>query len=370
MPATGAAARWSRSTDVARNACLALSVFPLDPELPTLPLVTDPAYLHSLDPFAGSLHPPNVTVAHHPRHGACVLRYRLRRSPAHALNHPPAILYGKVYGNTNGDVVDGFLRALLSEQSRLGGRYPTNYPRPVAYDPQLRLLLTEGLPGKPRVPELLKGWLRGSAGDRSVPEELRQALRQSARALAALHGSDLTTAPVHLSSQEVAGIEQELHVVRGVWPQEAERIMAGFDGSDEPGESSMELVLSHGDFTPAQVLLEEGVAPAVVDLDTLCWAEPALDLGRYLAQLRLLVIKVGGPAARGSADELGDEFLRCYGRVSDRAAAAAQASDRIAFYLATTLARSALHSCRQLKPDRYELAVSLLEDIQARRVDL
>ncbi|HET6561469.1 MAG TPA: ABC transporter transmembrane domain-containing protein [Marmoricola sp.] len=359
-----------RSTWLAEGASMGLSQFPLDPELPTLPLVTDPAFLHSLDAFVDSHDPPVVTPVHHPREGACVLRYRLRRSPAHSLDHPPSIVYGKVYGDATGDVVDGFLRALRKERTRQGDLYPTNFPQPVAYDPLLRLLLTEGLPGRAQVPELLRSVVvRGRGGGGEAAGELRNALHQSARALAALHGSDLSTAPVYRSGDELARIEHEVGIVRAVWPQEAGRVMTGVDAVEGAVESPTDLVLSHGDFTPAQVLLD-GPAPAVVDLDTLCWAEPALDLGRYLAHLRLLAVKAGGPAARVTADELGAEFLRCYGQVSDRTFAATEASDRIAFYVTTTLARSALHSCRQLKPERYELAVSLLEEIQARRVDL
>src|SRR3954454_12510413 len=85
------------------------------------------------------------------------------------------------------------------------------------------------------------------------------------------------------------------------------------------------LVLSHGDFTPSQVLLD-GSSSAVVDLDTLCWADPAQDLGRYLAQLHLLAAKYAGPTADDSVAELSAELLRGYGEVSARTSSAAMAT--------------------------------------------
>ena len=48
-------------------------------------------------------------------------------------------------------------------------------------------------------------------------------------------------------------------------------------------------VLCHGDFTPSQVLLADHAVCGVVDFDTVCWSDSAIDLGRFLAQMELLV---------------------------------------------------------------------------------
>ena len=361
---------WARSTLVPDPASLALSRFPLDPDLTTLPLVTDPGVLVDLEPFAGSYAPPTVSVVHHPRAGACVLRYRLHRSPAHSRTGSPPLLYGKVYADSSGARVEGFLRALLETQDAGGGPPPAAFPGGVHYDADLRLLVTEALPGSPRLPTLVKRWATngGGAGDALITE-LRTQMRECAQALAALHGSDLATAPVHTASHEIANLERELEVVRAVWPEEAEGIRRCVDAPPSAAEAPEDVVLSHGDFTPSQVL-QDGSVPAIVDLDTLCWADPALDLGRFLAHLHLLGRKAGGPAARDRVDAVASEFLNGYAAVSNRTSSAVLASDRIAFYMATTLARSALHSCRQLKAERYALATSLLEEVQTRRIQL
>jgi ABC-type multidrug transport system fused ATPase/permease subunit len=360
---------WRRSTHVVEEAALALSRFPLDPQLPTLPLVTDGAVLNGLEPFAGSYREPAVTVVHYPREGSCVLRYRRYRSPAHSHHGAAASVYGKVYAGAGGVLADGFLRALLKAQRQHNDELPAAFPNRICYDPELRLLLTASLPGTPRVPALLKSWLAAGVGDGTPTAELRRLLRESAQALAGLHGSDLATAPVYTAAHEIANLEHELAIVRAFWPEEAERVMSCVEAPPSAVDDPDDIVLSHGDFTPSQVLLD-GPVPAVVDLDTLCWADPAFDLGRYLAHLHLLARKAGGPGRRERIDGLGGEFLRGYAEVSTRTSSAAVAADRIAFYMATSLARSALHSCRQLKPERFEVALSLLQEVQTRRVQL
>jgi aminoglycoside phosphotransferase (APT) family kinase protein len=274
-----------------------------------------------------------------------------------------------VYAGSSGGLVHGFLRALLQDQRELGEELPAAFGSRASYHPQLRLLLTAALPGTPRVPGVLKSWLADGAGDGAATEELRRLVRDSGHALAALHGSDLATAPVYGPSREIAGLEHQLGIVRGVWPEAAERVARSLGSPPAAADHPEDIVLSHGDFTPSQVLLG-GRVPAVVDLDTLCWADPAMDLGRYLAHVHLLGRKAGGPGARERVEALGNEFLRGYAGVSTRTSSAALAADRIAFYMATTLARSALHACRQLKPKRFELAVSLLEEVRTRRIQL
>jgi aminoglycoside phosphotransferase (APT) family kinase protein len=297
--------------------------------------------------------------------------YRVHRSPAHSRTGSGwRLLYGKVYGDASGAMVEGFLRALHGANRPHADDVAAAFPKSVHYDPDLRLLVTEALPGRAGIPALVKLWAADTGGsDDVLASELRRRLRQSAHALAALHGSDLATAPVHTASHEVTSLERELDVVRAVWPDQADRVMSCLVAPPSAADAPEDVVLSHGDFTPSQVL-QQGPVPAVVDLDTLCWADPALDLGRFLAHLHLIGLKAGGPFARERMERIGGEFLSAYAEVSTRTSSAARGSDRVAFYMATTLARSALHSCRQLKPERFSLATSLLEHVQTRRIQL
>jgi aminoglycoside phosphotransferase (APT) family kinase protein len=164
-------------------------------------------------------------------------------------------------------------------------------------------------------------------------------------------------------------LRADLDLVSTYWPDVARAVRRVTEGPLATAEEPPAMVLSHGDFTPAQVLLD-GAAVGIVDLDTLCWADPALDLGRFLAQLELLAVKHGGRAAGPLVRELSRAFLASYAEVTPRTAAAADAAERIALYRTTTLARTALRSCRQLKDYRVDLALGLLDSTTTGRVDL
>lgn len=381
-PGLGASAHppqpWQTSGAVVRDAGLALHPFPVDPSLPTLRAAMDPEVVSRLVHSTTDA-PPVVEVVHYPREGPCVLRYSFSADGDAAT---PTVLYGKVYRDDSGEVVDGFLRGLARKAADrvvvmrpvesgvptlLDGQRTARFPIPVIYAPSLRLLVTEGLPGAPVIPPMLKVVLtasgnNGSGGD---GDALRRILFGSGQALAGLHRMALSAAPTHSASTELENVQQDLHVVADIWPEVADQVRARLDQLTSAELDSADVVLSHGDFTPAQVLLEAGT-PAVVDLDTLCWADPALDLGRFLAHLELRAAKFGGDAAVGLVEDLTGAFLAGYCEETTGMADPVTMADRIAFYRATTLARSALHACRQLKDHRLELALSLLDSINPR----
>lgn len=360
----GLAPPWRASTAIATGAGLALHPFPIDPELPTLAECVDPTRARRLLTHRAGEERPEIDLVHHPREGACVLRYRF---PG-AGDEPAAVatFYAKIYGDSSGRTVEEFLRMLsaMSTVTRPGSG--ARLPRPVFYSPSSRLLLTEALPGEP-LAQLLKGTLiseSGSGSESGSTAALRKPLLETGRALSALHANQLPSAPMYTAAEELAALQRELDVVSQVWPDVAERVRRQIDALTEGTAEPSGLVLSHGDFTPSQVLLDAEKI-AVVDLDTLCWAEPALDIGRFVAHLQLLVCKLTGDREAARAVDLTTSFEIGYGE-SEVSAAAGTDGDRIAFYIGTTLARSALHSCRQLRDGRLERALGLLESTVAK----
>jgi ABC-type multidrug transport system fused ATPase/permease subunit len=356
---------WRRSTAVLGEAQLALAAFPVDPDLPTLPRAMDPDTLRGLASNGRSDLQPAVEVAHRPREGACVLRYRFVRQDDRPTSGPRRVLYGKVYADDRGQRVDGYLRALerdrLARHSLRAARFPTS----VAYLPDTRLLVTSELAGDAQVPRLLRATLGSNGAAAAAAAELRVAVRNAGRALAALHSGDVAEAPVHRPADEVASLRRDLATVEEVWPDVAARVARALDPPSRAVPNVRRLVLSHGDFTPSQVLGLDGHAPAVLDLDTLRWADPAEDLGRYLAHVALLAARAGDPSPGDTLEHLAEELVAGYVESSARPTAV-PVPDRIAYYMSTTLARSALNSCRQLKTRRLELALSLLESTYAR----
>jgi ABC-type multidrug transport system fused ATPase/permease subunit len=359
---------WAAPAAVVPEAGLALHVFPSDPDLPTLRQALSPRTVATLVRCPPTAAAPTIEVVHHPRAGACVLRYGIPGRDGDA--DGGRTLYGKVYADPGrGEAVESFLRALGRGRGEAEG-WAGSFPRPVLYAPSLRLLVTEALPGEPAIPRLLASVLSRTLTAEVWHETaaLRTAVRAAGEALARLHGSDLATAPVHTAEAEQCTLRHTLELVAQSWPETARRLLGSsasllVEPPDAPG-----LVLSHGDFTPSQVLLD-GSSAAVVDLDTLCWADPALDLGRFLAHLELLAAKHGGVPGLGLVRDLADAFLTEYGAVTPETASAAAAVERIAFYRDATLTRSALNASLQLKAYRVALALSLLESSPTRRVD-
>jgi hypothetical protein len=127
---------------------------------------------------------------------------------------------------------------------------------------------------------------------------------------------------------------------------------------------------AHGDLTPSEVLFD-GPISSLFDLDSACVAEPALDVGGFLAHLDVVTTRAWH-AAGHAADDPGQgrgealdqiflqEYLRSGGGDVDQGALAA----RLAAYRTVTLAQVAVRSWCQLKPDRVRAAITLLEHPQ------
>jgi Ser/Thr protein kinase RdoA (MazF antagonist) len=144
-----------------------------------------------------------------------------------------------------------------------------------------------------------------------------------------------------------------------VWPRIADQIRSSLDPVDTNAEGAAQ-VLCHGDFTPSQVLLVGTTVCGVVDFDTVCWSDAAMDLGRFLAHLDLLVVKQGGQSAELLREQLASTFVAGYGDVVGVAALDEPFLARVALFRSWSLAVTALHACRSLKDRRLWIALSLL----------
>jgi aminoglycoside phosphotransferase (APT) family kinase protein len=112
--------------------------------------------------------------------------------------------------------------------------------------------------------------------------------------------------------------------------------------------------LCHGDFKHNQVL-EDGALRTLVDFDTVCDAEPALDLGHFLGYLRLKV-------PNDAADRLCDRFLAGYLDAAGSGPGTEALRERIAVYELVSLLGRAVHSYQKFKPERLAAIGPLLED--------
>jgi aminoglycoside phosphotransferase (APT) family kinase protein len=132
------------------------------------------------------------------------------------------------------------------------------------------------------------------------------------------------------------------------------------------GQSSpLPLCFSHGDFTYTQLIFD-GAASGLVDFDTICQAEPALDLGQFLAYLHVAALKAQKTAtvpSRALAEALAAQFQHTYhAALGNSPAAPAQVAACVAVYEIISLLCMALHSWQKLKGVRLEHVLTLLEE--------
>jgi ABC-type transport system involved in Fe-S cluster assembly fused permease/ATPase subunit len=327
--------------------------FPADPRLPTLYKAVHRSVargvLAEAVPGAAGIRRCDVEVVHHPRSGPCVLRYALAPPPK---RHP--VVFGKVYPDAGAERAAAALRLLRDGLPP----HTVAVPAPLAIVPALRMVLTEAIPGRPMLPDLLVATLTDAPPPTAADGwTVRSALAAAGEATAAVHlcapGSGM---PVRDLAREQAAVEAELAQVAKVWPGAAGALRLGLATARQASADPGTVVLAHGDLTPGQLLFSV-IGAGIVDADTLCRAEPALDLGRFLAYLHVLGVRHAGTAAWPLLATLTAVFLDAY------AAAAPEAVplDRVSAYRALTLARIGASACRQLKDGRLRDAAAALK---------
>jgi aminoglycoside phosphotransferase (APT) family kinase protein len=170
---------------------------------------------------------------------------------------------------------------------------------------------------------------------------------------AALHAGPVPVVHRRDLAGEVAEITAELATVRAGWPDVAEVVEDALRRcADAPARARPAWpVLCHGDLTPAQVLVTGEGAVGLLDFDDACVGEPALDVGRFTAYLRLWEARTGIDTAGAVT-----AFLAGYGGVDDVA---------VAHWQRLTIARVAVHACRQLKERRLSAALTVLRGMDS-----
>jgi hypothetical protein len=351
---------------------IAVHAFPIDAELPTLMGATDRqrlvAILHdALSAADQQPHPIDacrVELVDYGRQHRCTLRYRLSGSQANGDTYQQ-LVYGKLTGDGSGAFA-GPISAALRERVRdnAAGFY-FNVPQVLAWLPDLRLSLLEAIPGEPLMADLIKARLRDkpiASGTLSL-EQMVDACGQIA---ATLHTSGIALGRPRSLDDEVAALRRGIGSIQPISPDLGARLAQWLDWLTSYASRSEPLpsCFNHGDFTHGQFLLD-GTVSGLVDFDSVCQAEPALDIGQFLTYLRItsLKSKLTPSATRTLVEQLGERFMRSY-----LEAAGAQAGDpgqlqvRVSVYKAISLLRRALRSWQKFKPGRIDDALAILED--------
>jgi aminoglycoside phosphotransferase (APT) family kinase protein len=243
----------------------------------------------------------------------------------------------------------------------------------LGYFPDLQLLLMEALPGKPFFKDLLKTWAGNShaSGTEQTPREgevtLEKAVQTCALIAATLHSSGIKLGRPTTLEMQVAKLQESADVLYQVFPELGTQVKSWISQTLEFARAYpvMPLCFSHGDFTYTQLIFD-GKEGGLVDFDTMCQAEPAQDLGHYLAYQRLNIIKdqdPNAPFAPEAIERLCALFLDTYvdvskGWIPDEGLL----RGRVAIYELISLIRLTLHSWEKMKGSRLKQTIPLLEE--------
>ena len=360
--------------------CMLVTAFPIDPELPSLVLTTDGRQMRPV--LAAAVDDADfvvVDVDAQPGHcnlgrqHRCVVRYGVHGRDAHG-RPQDRVLYGKVADDDRAERAVAALDALHTQQRADPRWSQVRLPEIVLHRADLGLLVLDEVAGAPTLAAIISGSVRGqpdttSLGAPSAPDGVEQA----ARVAALLHG---TPSPLHNVRTIDEAVDELLDLLTVLSPMAEPLALWLVDALDVAGRSLAigtpePRALAHGDFTHTQLLFS-GSSPALIDFDTVCCAEPALDLGHFTAYLRLVAAKAARSAAReqtgveqpgaDQADVLCAHFLDRYlaGRSGSAPAADIELRRRAAAYELLSLVRIAGHSWHKLKSERLAISVGLV----------
>jgi len=293
----------------------------VDQALPGLPAALDADVMsEKLRPLMGSgSHNESVTwrvigvelVKHKPGR-RCALAYTMDGSGQRRR------LFAKTYRNDRGA---GIYEKLTRFSLPGAGANGVLVPKPVAYLPEIHMLVTEFVDGRPLSDPLYDGTSDAPA-------------RRIATTIAALHGCGVRCERKWNPREELKSTERWVADVPGATVRAArllDRCRSEFEGLPHHLEFPV-----HRDFYPEQLMDSDG-ATVLLDLDDACSGDPAVDLGNFVAHLKLRHLQF--PDRTPGCERARRVFLEEYGRRNPAGIEPKSLPQRIRFYEAASLLR-------------------------------
>jgi Phosphotransferase enzyme family len=358
---------------------LDLQVEPEETELTMLPSLTDPdqarSFLEeSIRRGSGAYSDIRIAaatprVARHKLNSRCTILYQLEY-PADlaAERRGPDLVIAKIYHDDKGQNAYTGMRALWD--SPLARSEKVTIAEPLAYLPDIKLLLQGPIPVEQTLGDLLRGALRN--GTPEAMATLQDYLRKTAVGLAELHRSEVRSGSAWGWADELANVRKQSERLARIVPHLADAAAPLLERLEELGHTypSNPPGPAHGSLRINQVLLYQGQI-GFVDFDSVCQAEPAMDLALFLSSLKkngMQVLFDERNSMDGAAldpdtrearlarlDELGEVVLAHYERH------APVSRQRVALWEACYLFRLVLRSWARVQPVRLVHILTLLE---------
>jgi aminoglycoside phosphotransferase (APT) family kinase protein len=315
----------------------------VDPRLPTLQAVLDPCelgqYLRQVLPIEwGTIEDIQTQVVQHHRTSRCTVEISLQTTTG---MHE---LIGKLYARDRSDVY----RAMNEiKRAGFGPEEEFSIPQPLAFIPDLHLLLQEKVQG-PLVTEIL---LTGNERERIAAAE------QCASWLSHFHAHAPMSGPVFVLTHEIlehwmrrlekrAGPQAEQLMNKAALLFERLEIAAvKLDGAEMCG--------CHGTYCHYQIILTE-TQTVTLDWDGFCVTHPSLDIARFIIVLQQLALKSQGSLK--ALDAASKAFYKTYTAMSRF-----EVAKHLPFYKAAHCLKHAKH---HLKPGNggIEMAATMLDE--------
>ncbi len=318
---------------------LSIQAFPMDTTLSTLTtccdtapqsqlfLALERAARQQLDGPAWHLVGASADPVRYKPASRCVIRYHLtlERQQEGIPISKTLTLYGKVYADVEqARNVQATMQALYAEQVNSGQQFPM-LPRPLGVSDIPGLVFNEAV--QPTNPDKPGNQVRagkqcfrveveyGRGGEISrviLPEE---ELRLTAGVLAQLHTSTVQPqgSKIRTGAQEAKRVHERAALLAGHSPQQADEVLrlaqklAAALETQQPDRYRP----AHGGFKSSQLLFHSHHV-FVVDFDGFCLADPALDIGYFLAYLRPGKLWYHRPAVRQWFEASAELFVRAY----------------------------------------------------------
>ena len=239
----------------------------------------------------------SIEILQHRWAKRCTVRWRFKSPIPNIGRGIHRSLIGKVYNfrkNRAGKVFAA-MQALWEQGFSDEADDGIRIPKPLAYVPDSQLVLMEDAPG--------------SSLDSLEGSRIEPAVEAAGKAIAKLHRTPLKVRGRHT-------VEDEEGLLRDNWVVVASQVHPGIKAAFEEGLSvvrdalnksrNFEPTLVHRDFNDKHILVD-GAQTILIDFDTLCLSDPAIDLGNFLAHLKL-----AGLQRLGNVERLEKAFLEAY----------------------------------------------------------
>jgi Ser/Thr protein kinase RdoA (MazF antagonist) len=226
--------------------------------------------------------------------------------PDQANEHWPHLVVAKTYRNEKGQNAYDSMKALW--ESPLGSDQTVTIAEPLAYNPQMRVLLQGPIREEQTLKELIS-WAV-STNTPSALGMLEDMLRKTAAGIAAVHASGVQTGKLWTWEDELGEIRDRIERLGETIPEIAHAADPLLTRLKSLADSVPldERVPSHGSFRPAQVLIYQGQV-GFIDFDSFGQSEPALDLALFLSTVKSIGLDTSDYEGDQSAEPLEEPEL-------------------------------------------------------------